>query len=246
MATRRDLYEQVMEVRDMLVNEATGGSADDLRYRELREALLADPVVSSRLPSMLRRHRNTGEFWQFIKYEYKHYYERANFLRDEFAPVLDFLEFQSAQPGDEEISGALDTLSSPHVQAAWSKALERRDRDPEGAITAARTLLESVCKHILDEAGAEYDDKADLPALYDLTARQLQLAPSQHEEKVFKQILGGAQAVVGGLGSIRNRLSDSHGKGKAAAKPAPRHAALAVNLAGSLAAFLVETWEARG
>jgi len=51
--------------------------------------------------------------------------------------------------------------------------------------------------------------------------------------------------VVGGLGSVRNRLSDSHGKGRAAAKPAPRHAALAVNLSGSIAAFLVETWEAR-
>ena len=70
-------------------------------------------------------------------------------------------------------------------------------------------------------------------------------SPSQHEEKVFKQILGSAQGVVGGLGSVRNRLSDSHGKGRAAAKPAPRHAALAVNLSDSIAAFLVETWEAR-
>ena len=28
-------------------------------------------------------------------------------------------------------------------------------------------------------------------------------------------------------------------------KPLPRHAALAVNLAGSLASFLIETWETR-
>ena len=31
----------------------------------------------------------------------------------------------------------------------------------------------------------------------------------------------------------------------AAAKPATRHAGLAVNLAGSMASFLIETWEAR-
>ena len=28
-------------------------------------------------------------------------------------------------------------------------------------------------------------------------------------------------------------------------QPVPRHAALAVNLAGSMASFLIETWEAR-
>ena len=28
--------------------------------------------------------------------------------------------------------------------------LQRRFDDPDGAITAARTLLETVCKHILD------------------------------------------------------------------------------------------------
>lgn len=37
--------------------------------------------------------------------------------------------------------------------------------DPEGAITAARTLLETVCKHILDERGVDYEADADLPAL---------------------------------------------------------------------------------
>ncbi|MHB8958354.1 MAG: abortive infection family protein [Candidatus Limnocylindrales bacterium] len=234
-----------METRDILISYATGEGGDDMRYRELREALLSNPAVAGRLPALVRRYRNLGEFWQFIKYEYKHYYERANYLREQFASVLDFLEFESDRPGDADITDALAVLSSPHVHEAWAKALERRDRDPEGAITAARTLLESVCKHILDEANEPYDDGADLPSLYNLTASHLNLSPSQHEEKVFKQILGSAQAVVNGLGSVRNRLSDSHGKGKAAARPAARHAALAVNLSGSIAAFLVETWEAR-
>jgi hypothetical protein len=51
--------------------------------------------------------------------------------------------------------------------------------------------------------------------------------------------------VVEGLGALRNRLSDAHGKGTAGVKPAPRHAELAVNLAGTMATFLVATWEAR-
>ena len=117
--------------------------------------------------------------------------------------------------------------------------------DPEGAITAARTLIECVCKHILDDQGVTYEDSADLPKLYRLASETLNIAPSQHTEKVFKQILGGCAAVVDGLGSLRNRLGDAHGKGSRTTKPAPRHAQLAVNLAGSMTSFLVATWQVR-
>jgi hypothetical protein len=139
----------------------------------------------------------------------------------------------------------LEKFDAAHVQAAWSKALDRRSSDPEGAITSARTLIESVCKHILDEAKVSYDDTADLPKLYKQTAEILKLAPSQHTEQIFKQILGGCTSVVEGLGSLRNRLSDAHGKGRIGIKPAPRHAELAVNLSGTLANYLLATWEAR-
>ena len=136
-------------------------------------------------------------------------------------------------------------MDAAHVQAAWMKALDRRIVDPEGAITSARTLIESVCKHILDEAAISYDDATDLPKLYKQTAEILNLAPSQHTEPIFKQILGGCTAVIEGLGSLRNRLSDAHGKGRIGSKPLPRHAELAVNLSGALASYLLATWEAK-
>lgn len=148
-------------------------------------------------------------------------------------------------PSDNEIKQVLEKVDSDHIKEAWQKSIERRITDPEGAITAARTLLESVCKHILDEIAVTYDDKTDLPKLYSMVANELNLGPNQHTEKVFKQILGGCQSVVEGLGSLRNKLSDAHGKGKAGIRPAPRHAELAVNLAGTMATFLIATWEAR-
>jgi hypothetical protein len=99
------------------------------------------------------------------------------------------LESESRTPSDASVSATVVRISSGYIQETWQKALERRATDPEGAITAARTLLESVCKHILDGAGATYDDSADLPKLYGLTSRQLNLSPSQHTEQLFKQIL---------------------------------------------------------
>ena len=154
------------------------------------------------------------------------------------------MESGASTPSYPAVSEGLIRFDEEGVHSVWSKALERKRTDPEGAITAARTLLETVCKHILDEAGVEYEDqRIDLPALYKKTANTLNLAPSQHTEEVFKQILGGCSAMINGLGTLRNRIGDAHGKGKLPVKPAPRHAELAVNLSGSLALFLIETWE---
>jgi len=79
--------------------------------------------------------------------------------------------------------------------------------------------------------------------LYKTTSKTLKMSPSQHTEDIFKQILGGCHSVVQGLGALRSKVGDAHGQGKRAVKPAPRHAELAVNLAGAMATFIAQTWE---
>ena len=74
----------------------------------------------------------------------------------------------------------------------------------------------------------------------------LNLAPSQHQDELFKAILGNCQTIVDRLAAIRNIAGDAHGQGRRPVKPTPRHAELAVNLAGSMAAFLVATWLEQG
>jgi hypothetical protein len=240
-----ELLNQTEALQNLLISQATGGSEDDAEFVRLRQMLLSNQALDSLIPRFIRTCRNLSQFWQFIKFKYSTYAERRDFIWGEFRPLLENLERGPLSPADQIVSEKLEKFDASHVQAAWSKALERRAADPEGAITSARTLIESVCKHILDAAGATYDDGTDLPKLYKLTAETLQLAPSQHTEAVFKQVLGGCTSVVEGLGSLRNRLSDAHGKGKVGSKPAPRHAELAVNLSGAMATFLLATWEAR-
>lgn len=150
-----------------------------------------------------------------------------------------------SQPADSMISTSLASFDESEVHTVWQRALSRRETDAEGAITLARTLLEAVCKHILEGSGKAYSEKDELPKLYRSAAECLNLAPDQHTEDIFKRILGGCQTVVEGLGAIRNKLSDAHGKGPRPARATARHAALAVNLAGTMATFLVETWNQR-
>ena len=115
------------------------------------------------------------------------------------------------------------------VQVTWEKALARCHTDPEGATTAARTLLETVCKHILDGMNVPYLGTADLPTLIKITTEQLSLATSQHSEETLKRTLGSAANIVDGLGE------------RPPVKLSARDALLIVNMARTVATLLVET-----
>ncbi len=157
-----------------------------------------------------------------------------------------FLEGASKKsPSDDLHTLSLSALQAEFVSRRWSDALERRENDPEGAITLARTLLEDICKIIIVELQATYSEDDDLPKLYRKTASLLNLAPDLHTEQIFKQILGNCQSIVESLGAVRNKLSDAHSGGPLRARPTARHAKLAVNLAGTMATFLAETFLVR-
>ncbi|WP_170571188.1 abortive infection family protein [Ruegeria atlantica] len=238
--------ERVAMMEGILIASATGGSPDNHIYEQLRREFMTDPQIRDMLPPFVRSYRNLNAFWPFIKHEASSYAERRQIISGAFTPLMDQLEGVNSAPGDKVASEALQTFDLDGVHAVWDKAIARRNTDPEGAITVARTLLETVIKRILDEQGETYSDKDDLPKLYSKAAKVLNLAPNQHSEDAIKAILGGAMNLVNGIGTLRNRLSDSHGRGgRAPVRPSPRHASLAVNTAGAIATFLVETHQER-
>ena len=237
-------FERALMLQNLMISLATGGGADEKAFSALRKHFMNSAKTKRLLPSFVRSSRSLGEFWSYIKPKLATYAERRQYIHAEFQPILDHLEGTNRAPADASISEALASFDAEGVHAAWEKALERRTGDPEGAITMARTLLETVCKRILDDAGDKYDEGEELPKLYQMTAERLSLAPSQHAEEAFKRILGSCQNVVNTLGTLRNKIGDAHGRGGKPVKVKPRHAALAVNLAGSMATFLVETWNA--
>lgn len=240
MQVEETFYEKLIRLKSLLVSAATYGHTGQSDYESLRLCWLQHPIFRHKAPLAIKENRTLSEFRTHCQ-AHGGYKERRELIQDMFAAILTVLEAEGSQPSDDAITSKLTVCDSAHVTEAWQKALERRSIDPEGAITSARTLLESVCKYILEECGEEHFDKADLPKLYSAAAAQLKLSPGQHTEPVFKQILGGCHAVVEGLGSLRNKLSDAHGKGKMAVKPSERHAELAVNLSGSMALFLIST-----
>ncbi len=238
-----EILETIESIQNMLVDRATGGFPNENDYSELRQILIEDPFVCDDLPRFLRTCRSLSQFWAYISKVSSTYAGRRSHIWDNFSPLLDKLENRNSSPVDKEASETLEKFDSENVHRLWLSTLERRKTDPEGAITLSRTLLESVCKSILEEYEGEIEGNPDLPKLYSKVSTYLNIAPNQHSEKLFKRILGGCSSVVEGLGALRNELSDAHGKGKRHVKPAPRHAELAVNLSGAMATFIVATYE---
>jgi len=231
-------YQLVEYFQDGVIARATGSDFNNQLYIEVRKKLLENKNIDKLLPEWVKTKRTIDQFWTFIKGRFSTYQERRDFLWSEFSPLLNYLEKKTVSPLEVNI-----VFDEAHIHSQWQKALDRKQTDVDGAITIARTLLESTLKHILDELNIKFNDGADLPDLYKEVAKTLKLAPEQHHEQIFKQILGGASSIVTGLGALRNKLGDAHGKSKKAIKPSERHSELAVNLAGIMATFLFKTFK---
>lgn len=146
-------------------------------------------------------------------------------------------------PASREVDELLRKVNIESIRDCWNKALQRLSADPEGAITSARAMVESTCKSILEQRKIPYANDGDLNRLYKETAKVLALSPEKHTEQIFKQITGGLASIVNGFAALRNEYGDAHGKGRYYVKPELCHARLAVNMAGSLCLFLLESSE---
>lgn len=255
MITRRqaadgalDPLEAATDLRTMMITRVTSRTEVDARaFTRAREAVLAGPVGARAAPLCVRTCRSPDDVWSYIKSQpnLDTYHSRRVFLGEQFEPLLAALEDTDRAPVDRLVSSEIDRLDSASVARDWERALARRSSDPEAAITAARALVESVCKTILDDLQIDYTERDDLPKLYRKTAGALDLTPDQYTDEQIKRILGGATSAVEGLGALRNRSGDAHGRGRGAYRLSARHAALAVNLAGTVTMFLTDTFRAR-
>lgn len=120
--------------------------------------------------------------------------------------------------------------------------------DPEDAITAACSLLESLCRSILIELDEELPKDKSIQPLYRRVAKVLNLSAGREDiDSLFlddvRKVLSGLSTLVEGIGALRTHAGDAHGKDKGTKRVDVRIARLAVNSASGVAVFLIETWE---
>ena len=141
-------------------------------------------------------------------------------------------------------------LEQLHDPAAILEHLDRlehaSDRDPPLAISSAKALIEATSKHVLDELGEPYDDRADIPSLVRDVQKALKLhpetiAPTARGRETIVRILSNLSQVAIGVAELRNEYGADHGRRRATTGLQPRHAHLAVGSAGTYVRLLLET-----
>jgi hypothetical protein len=134
------------------------------------------------------------------------------------------------------------------VELDVARALANTSVDAEDAVTAACSLLESVCRSILIELGSPLPPKKDIDGLIRAVQERLSLSPGRTGlpvdiEQDVRQVLGGLTSVAKGIGALRTHAGDAHGREKGFRRIDARIARLAITAASSIALFLIETWE---
>jgi Abortive infection C-terminus len=245
MAKQQSEREILDNFQQLCIDFATGSHIDYKDYEEARNRVMSCPKLVARVPKWVTKTRFGGHFWEMIKEVSGTYNGRRKFIYESLSPVYEYIERKNIEPSSISFEEVLKRCSSKVIEELWGKIHSRRSTDPEGTITAARSLIESTCKYVLDDLGISYSHKADLQTLYKATAKELTLSPDQHKEDVFRKILGGCNSIANGLAGLRNAFGDAHGKSSKAPKPSERHADLAVNAAGTIATFLIASYEQR-
>lgn len=147
-----------------------------------------------------------------------------------------------------ELAGLSEVIDFDTVSRDLDRALESSQTDPEDAVTAACSTVESVCRSILIELGQPLPVKKDMRGLYNAVKQPLGLSPDRSDidpliANDVRQILSGLATVIGGVGALRTHGGDAHGREKGFARVDARIARLSIHAASTAALFLIETWQ---
>lgn len=147
-----------------------------------------------------------------------------------------------------ELAGLSEVIDFDTVSRDLARALASSQTDPEDAVTAACSTIESVCRSILIELGQPLPAKKDVQALYNAVKQPLGLSPDRSDidpiiANDVRQILSGLATVIGGVGALRTHGGDAHGREKGYARIDARIARLSIHAASTAALFLIETWQ---
>jgi len=154
----------------------------------------------------------------------------------------------TSAPAISALSATVATIDFDTVQRDLDRALASAETDPEDAVTAACSVIESVCRSALGELGLPLPAQLDVQGLYKAVREPLGLSPGKEDVSPeiagdVRAILGGLNAAVQGIGALRTHAGDAHGRGRGFRRLDSRIARLAIHAASGIALFVIETWQ---
>jgi hypothetical protein len=147
-----------------------------------------------------------------------------------------------------QIAAKIAVFDFDTVDRDMARALASAEVDPEDAVTAACSMVESVCRSILVELSLSLPARRDIDGLLKAVQEPLGLKPGQADlpQEIaadVRQVLSGLSTAAQGIGALRTHAGDAHGRERDFKRIDARIARLAIHAASTVALFLIETWE---
>jgi hypothetical protein len=111
---------------------------------------------------------------------------------------------------DRSLAQRIEAEGIPAIEVEYERAYKAIESDPGAAVTAACTILESVCKSYLEGQGHAMPSKQVLGTLWPQVASHLGLSPKDVADDDLKRILQGLYSIgdgVAALAPMRVRLT---------------------------------------
>lgn len=162
--------------------------------------------------------------------------------------LLKLTERGKGVPIAEQLVAKVQSFELDTVQRDLERALESAAGDPEAAVTAACSTVESMCRSILHELGEPLPSKQDISSLYRAVRKPLSLSPEQADlppeiAEDIRKVLSGLVTTIEGIGALRTHGGSAHGRTKGFRRIDARIARLAIHSAVTAATFILETWQ---
>ncbi|MBD1389381.1 abortive infection family protein [Neiella sp. HB171785] len=166
----------------------------------------------------------------------------ANDLVIEIASQLGL--YRAKTIATENLASYLEAEDYRAANDDFERAIAFIDSDPEQAMGSASSILESICKGILERLAKPIPKDQTLKSLVKATYGAMDLSPESHADPDIKQVLGGIANAAVGIGVIRTKHSSFHGRSDSQKRYrlTARHARLAVGSSAVLGCFLIETY----
>lgn len=234
---RQDLADLLRHSTSTLDESSTYGSRSYSRLSTFH--ITSHPSVQKKIDMLPKKDKD--EIFQALLLVYP---TRDN--EPEITEIIYYPDFDIDIAGLVETK-ELDRISFEYIHEQIRKCNSKiADKDFDGAVTNARTLIESICLFILEsKTKQKHDYDGNLIKLYKSVASLLKMSPGDYDDVNLKQILSGVFSIINGVSGLRNTFSDSHGSAPSniAYKIDERHAILTVNLAKTITEYLFLSYE---
>lgn len=127
-----------------------------------------------------------------------------------------YLKSEHKKQTDKKAEQIIEILTQEYVNKQIRLMNNSIESNPHLALGISKELIETCCKHILNEEKIEIDKNWDLPRLVKETNKQIDLMPFEVDnidlaKSSIGKILGGFSNIVHGITELRNSYGTGHG-----------------------------------